>query len=261
MILVIDIGNTTIEFGIYNESELIGVFRLGSKRDISSDEVGLFASQFFDYRHIAMSAISDVVISSVVPQLNYSVTSAIKKYFGLDPYVIGENLFCEIPNLYENPKEVGIDRLVDAYAAVRKYGAPIIVVDFGTATTYDLVGREGNFQAGITAPGVRISAEALSDRTAMLPKVEIKKPRSILAQETISSMQAGIFYGQIGQTEYIIKKVKEESGYQDLKVVATGGLGRVIAEETDSIDVYDSFLTLDGLYMIYEKNRKQERQA
>ena len=147
MILVIDIGNTTIEFGIYNESELIGVFRLGSKRDISSDEVGLFASQFFDYRHIAMSAISDVVISSVVPQLNYSVTNAIKKYFGLDPYVIGENLFCEIPNLYENPKEVGIDRLVDAYAAVRKYGAPIIVVDFGTATTCDAVSSKGEYSA------------------------------------------------------------------------------------------------------------------
>ena len=173
MILVIDIGNTTIEFGIYNESELIGVFRLGSKRDISSDEVGLFASQFFDYRHIAMSAISDVVISSVVPQLNYSVTNAIKKYFGLDPYVIGENLFCEIPNLYENPKEVGIDRLVDAYAAVRKYGAPIIVVDFGTATTCDAVSSKGEYLGGIIYPGIKISMDALYEKASKLPKIEI----------------------------------------------------------------------------------------
>ena len=132
------------------------------------------------------------------------------------------------------------------------------MLDFGTATTYDLVGRDGSFEAGITAPGIRISAEAMWDRTALLSKIEIKKPKSILAQETISSMQAGLFYGQIGQTEYIIRRVREESGYADMKVIATGGLGRIISDETDSIDVYDSALTLDGLRIIYEKNRKQE---
>lgn len=147
---------------------------------------------------------------------------------------------------------------MDAVAAYEKYGGPALVLDFGTATTYDLVGRDGSFEAGITAPGVRISAEAMWERTAMLSKIEIKKPKSILAQETISSMQAGLFYGQIGQTEYIIKRVREESGYDDLKVIATGGLGRIISDETDSIDVYDSALTLDGLRIIYEKNRKQE---
>ncbi len=150
------------------------------------------------------------------------------------------------------------DKIVDAVAAYEKYGGPALVLDFGTATTYDLVGRDGSFEAGITAPGVRISAEAMWERTAMLSKIEIKKPKSILAQETISSMQAGLFYGQIGQTEYIIKRVREESGYDDLKVIATGGLGRIISDETDSIDVYDSALTLDGLRIIYEKNRKQE---
>ena len=158
----------------------------------------------------------------------------------------------------EDPRAIGADRIVDAVAAYEKYGGPVLVLDFGTATTYDLITEKGEFAAGITAPGIRISSEALWKQTAKLPNIEIKKPKSILAQETISSMQAGLMYGQIGQTEYIIKKVKEESGLSDLKVVATGGLGRSIADETDSIDIYDSALTLEGLRMIYDKNRMKK---
>ena len=145
---------------------------------------------------------------------------------------------------------------MDAVAAYEKYGGPVLVLDFGTATTYDLITEAGEFAAGITAPGIRISSEALWTQAAKLPNIEIRKPKSILAQETISSMQAGLVYGQIGQTEYIVRKVKEESRLKDLKVVATGGLGRLIANETDAIDIYDSFLTLDGLNIIYEKNRR-----
>ena len=159
----------------------------------------------------------------------------------------------------ENPRAIGADRIVDAVAAYEKYGGPVLVIDFGTATTYDLVTEEGNFAAGITAPGIRISSEALWSQAAKLPKIEIQKPKSILAQETITSMQAGLVYGQIGQTEYIIRKVKEESGLADLKVVATGGLGRLISDETETIDVYDSALTLDGLRIIYEKNRREKQ--
>lgn len=155
----------------------------------------------------------------------------------------------------EDPRGIGADRIVDAVAAYEKYGGPILVIDFGTATTYDLILKNGEFAAGITAPGIRISSEAMWMQTAKLPNIEIKKPKSILAQETITSMQAGLVYGQIGQTEYIIRKVKEESGIPDLKVVATGGLGRIIAEETELINVYDSTLTMDGLKIIYEKNR------
>ena len=146
---------------------------------------------------------------------------------------------------------------MDAVAAYEKYGGPVLVLDFGTATTYDLITEAGEFAAGITAPGIRISAEALWSKAAKLPNFEIRKPKSILAQETISSMQAGLVYGQIGQTEYIIRKVKEESGIRDLKVVATGGLGKMIAKETEAIDIYDSYLTLDGLRLIYEKGRKK----
>ena len=154
-----------------------------------------------------------------------------------------------------NPREIGPDRIVDAVAAYELYGGPILVLDFGTATTYDLVTADGRFTAGITAPGVKISAQALWTGTAKLPEIEIVMPSSILATDTIWSMQAGLMYGQIGQTEYIIRQVKKETGYDDLKVVATGGLGRIISNETDMIDEYNSDLTLEGLRLIYAKNR------
>ena len=169
---------------------------------------------------------------------------------------VGAGIKTGIKIVTENPKEVGCDRVVDAVAAYELYGGPVLVIDYGTATTYDLVTEDGCFAAGITAPGIRISAKALWDGTAKLPEIEIKKPASILAQETISSMQAGLVYGQIGQTEYIIQRVKKETGYDNLKVVATGGLGRIIAEETDMIQEYNSSLTLEGLRIIYEKNNR-----
>ena len=155
----------------------------------------------------------------------------------------------------ENPREIGADRIVDAVGAYVKYGGPVLVMDFGTATTYDLIGADGEFLAGITAPGIKISAKALWEDTAKLPEIEIKKPDSILAQNTVTRMQAGLVYGQIGQTEYIIKKVKEEAGLDEMRTVATGGLGSIVADETDSIEVYDRMLTLDGLRFIYEKNK------
>ncbi len=155
----------------------------------------------------------------------------------------------------ENPKQIGSDRIVDAVGAYDLYGGPVLVLDFGTATTYDLVDASGAFVAGVTAPGIRISARALWQDAAKLPEIEIRKPASILAQETISSMQAGLVYGQIGQTEYIIKNMIEESKYENVKVVATGGLGRIISNETDCIDIYDPNLTLAGLQLIYEKQK------
>ena len=155
-----------------------------------------------------------------------------------------------------NPKELGADRIVDAVAAYEKYGGPVLVMDFGTATTYDLVTGDGAFIGGITAPGLRLSAQALWEGTAKLPEIEIKRPDKILGHDTTSSMQSGLVYGQIGQTEYIVDRVKAETGLKDLKVVATGGLGRIIADNTDKIDIYDSTLTLDGLRRIYNRNQK-----
>ena len=258
MILVIDVGNTNITYGVYENKALRATFHITTKLMRTSDEYGVMLADLLKINHISMQEIEGTIISSVVSDVMHSLIGSIVKYIGHTPLIVGPGVKTGIRITTENPRAIGADRIVDAVAAYEKYGGPVLVIDFGTATTYDLVGKDGDFKAGITAPGIRICAEVLWERTAMLPKIEIKKPKSILAQETISSMQAGLLYGQIGQTEYIIKKVKEESGYEDLKVVATGGLGRVIVDETDSIHVYDSSLTLDGLYLVYEKNKKQE---
>lgn len=254
MILVIDVGNTNITFGVYKEDKLVTTFRMTSKDSRTSDEYGMMIKGILANNQIDVRDIEGAIIASVVPNVMHALTGGVSRYINSRPIVVGPGIKTGIKIITENPREIGADRIVDAVGAYEKYGGPVLVLDFGTATTYDLVTKDGEFAAGITAPGIKISANALWNDTAKLPEVEIKKPKSILAQETISSMQAGLVYGQIGQTEYIIKKVKEESGITDLKVVSTGGLGRLISDETDMIDIYDSSLTLDGLKFIYEKN-------
>ena len=256
MVLVVDVGNTNITCGVYEKDTLKTTFRITTKIPRTSDEYGVLLKDMLKYNEISTDEIEGVIIASVVPNVMHALVGAINRYVGKNPLIVGPGIKTGIMITSDNPKEIGPDRIVDAVAAYVKYGGPVLVLDFGTATTYDLVTEDGKFPVGITAPGIRISAKALWEDTAKLPEIEIKKPKSILATETISSMQAGLVYGQIGQTEYIIKKVKEETGYENLKVVATGGLGRIIANETDTIDVYDSFLTLDGLKIIYDKNVK-----
>ncbi|MDD6202331.1 MAG: type III pantothenate kinase [Lachnospiraceae bacterium] len=256
MILVVDVGNTNITYGVYEKDKMITTFRMMSKMLRTSDEYGISICELLRANNVERENITGCIIASVVPNVMHSLTGAIVRYLKVTPLIVGAGIKTGIKIVTENPKEIGPDRIVDAVAAYEKYGGPVLVLDFGTATTYDLITEDGCFTAGITAPGIRISAKALWEDTAKLPEVEIKKPASILAQETISSMQAGLVYGQIGQTEYIINQVKKESGLKNLKVVATGGLGRIIADETDAIGVYDSSLTLDGLRIIYEKNRK-----
>lgn len=257
MILVIDVGNTNITFGVYEGEKLLTTFRMMSKQPRTSDEYGISIRELLRSNNIHREDMEGVIIASVVPNVMHALNGAIIRYLNQTPMIVGPGLKTGIKIVTENPREIGADRIVDAVAAYEKYGGPVLVLDFGTATTYDLVTEDGCFTAGITAPGIRISAKALWEDTAKLPEIEIRKPASILAQETISSMQAGLVYGQIGQTEYIIRQVKQESGYENLKVVATGGLGRLISDETDAIEVYDSSLTLDGLRIIYEKNRKK----
>lgn len=256
MIFVVDVGNTNITFGVYDGEELKTTFRMMSKAMHTSDEYGLQIIGLLSANGISVEDIDGCIVVSVVPNVMHSLTGAIVKYVKVKPMIVGAGLKTGIKIVTENPKEIGPDRIVDAVGAYEKYGGPVFVLDFGTATTYDLITEKGEFIAGITAPGIRISAKALWEDTAKLPEIEIKKPKSILAQETISSMQAGLVYGQIGQTEYIITKVREESGLKDMKVVATGGLGRIISEETDMIDVYDKSLTLEGLRIIYNKNKR-----
>ncbi len=256
MILVVDVGNTNITFGVYAGKELKTTFRIMSKQPRTSDEYGISLRELLRTNDIDHKDIEGTIIASVVPNIMHALIGAITRYIGKAPLIVGPGVKTGIKIVTENPREIGPDRIVDAVAAYELYGGPVLVLDFGTATTYDLVTEDGCFTAGITAPGIRISAKALWEDTAKLPEVEIKKPKSILAQETISSMQAGLVYGQIGQTEYIINQVKKESGYENLKVVATGGLGSIIADETDAIQIYDRGLTLEGLRIIYEKNKK-----
>ena len=256
MILVVDIGNTNITCGVYREKELICTFRLTTKMPRTSDEYGIVLRELFDRNGMDYTELDGVIIASVVPNVMHSFQSAIQKYLHRKAIVVGPGIKTGIKITSENPREIGPDRIVDAVAAYEIYGGPVLVLDFGTATTYDLVEADGTFAVGITAPGIRISAKALWEDTAKLPEIEIKKPKSILAKETISSMQAGLMYGQIGQTEYIVNQVKKETGYTDLKVVATGGMGRIIEDETDSIQQYNSSLTLEGLRILYEKNCK-----
>ncbi|MBO4977004.1 MAG: type III pantothenate kinase [Lachnospiraceae bacterium] len=259
MIFVIDVGNTNMTLGVYEGEELKATFRMMTKTPRTSDEYGVMLTTLLTTKGITTDMIEGCIVASVVPDVMHSLTGGILRYVGVKPLIVGPGVKTGIRIVTENPRAIGADRIVDAVAAYEKYGGPVLVIDFGTATTYDLVTEEGNFAAGITAPGIRISSEALWSQAAKLPKIEIQKPKSILAQETITSMQAGLVYGQIGQTEYIIRKVKEESGLADLKVVATGGLGRLISDETETIDVYDSALTLDGLRIIYEKNRREKQ--
>ena len=254
MLLVVDVGNTNITFGVYQGRSLLKSFRITTKIPRTSDEFGLSIMELLRINGISITELEGISMASVVPNIMHALTGAMVKYAGIEPLIVGPGVKTGIKITTENPRAIGADRIVDAVAAYEKYGGPVLVLDFGTATTYDLVTADGSFSAGITAPGLKISQRALSQEAAKLPEVEIKKPKSILAQETISSMQAGLGYGQIGQTEYIIKQVKKETGYNDLKVIATGGLGRMISEETETIDVYDSALTLDGLRIIYEKN-------
>lgn len=256
MLLTVDVGNTNITLGVFNEQELLGTFRMTTKTPRTSDEYGFTICGILEHRNIQASDIEAVIIASVVPDVMYSLTSGIIKYFDIRPLVVSAGIKTGIRIVTENPKEIGPDRIVDAVAAYDLFGGPVIVVDFGTATTYDLIGPKGTFEAGITAPGIETAARSLWGGAAMLPAIEIRKPASILAKETISSMQAGLVYGAIGQTEYIVQKIKEESGYEDIKVVATGGIGKIIAEEAKCIDVYDQDLTLTGLRLLYNKNKR-----
>ncbi len=256
MLLAIDVGNTNITLGIFDDIYLVAQFRMTTRQQRTSDEYGLDLCGLIERRKFKVEDIDAVIIASVVPDIMHSFGSAIIKYLGVKPIVVSSGIKTGLKIQTDNPKQIGADRIVDAVAAYNLYGGPIIVADFGTATTYDYVDGNGTYLYGVTAPGLRTTARSLSEKAAMLPEIEIKKPESILAKETISSMQAGVVYGYIGQTEYILNKMKEELGNPDIQVVATGGLGNLIASETDTIDIYNRTLTLDGLRMIYEKNKK-----
>jgi type III pantothenate kinase len=257
MILTIDVGNTNITCGVFDADELVASFRITTKMPRTSDEYGMMLSNLIQQNDIHPTDIEDAILCSVVPNVMHSLQGGLVKYFHITPIIVEAGIKTGIRIVTPNPQQIGADRIVDAVGAYEIYGGPVLVIDFGTATTYDFIDESGAFLGGITAPGIRISAQALWEDAAKLPEIEIKKPDTILGKDTITSMQSGLVYGQIGQTEYIINKVKQEVGLNSLRTVVTGGLGRIIANETDAVDVYDPNLTLKGIYLVYKKqNRK-----
>ncbi len=257
MLLVFDVGNTNIVLGIYDEDQLVDSWRIATDKEKTSDEYGMLINQLFLYGKWDPNVIKDVIISSVVPNIMYSLEHAVRKFFNVEPLVVGPGIKTGMNIKYDNPKQVGADRIVNAVAAFEKYGGPLIIVDFGTATTFCAIAASGDYLGGTIAPGIKIASEALFQRAAKLPRVELVKPGKVICKNTVNSIQSGVIYGYVGLVEYIIKKMMQELKSESIKVIATGGLSSLIASETEYIHVVDKLLTLDGLRIIYSRNQEE----
>ena len=255
MLLVFDIGNTTVAIGIFEEKTLVRDWRIRTEKDKTCDEYGLDLLNLLQFSSLKASDIDAVIISSVVPPLTPIFQTLSQSLFKNKALVVGPGLRTGMPILYENPLEVGADRVVASLAAYEKYGGPCIVVDFGTATTFDAITEKGEYLGGAIAPGIQISAEALYLKTAKLPRIEIKVPKKAIGRTTVASMQSGLYFGTIGLVTNIIAEIKKELGGSGIAVVATGGFAGQITPEVASIDHCDPNLVLEGLRIVYERNR------
>ena len=255
MIFVIDVGNTNIVMGVYDGHELSHHWRVATVRDRTEDELGIIVKGLFQDKGIRFQDIKAVVISSVVPPLMFALERMCDKYFGVKPLVVGPGIKTGLNINMENPREVGADRIVNAVAGLEIYGPPLIIVDFGTATTFCVLNERGQYLGGPIAPGIGISTEALFQRAAKLPRIELVRPPIVVGRNTVSNIQSGVYYGFIGQVDGIVSRIKQEMGLP-FKVIATGGFAKLIAADSYTIEEVDSFLTLKGLRMIWEKNRQ-----
>jgi len=254
MLLVIDVGNSNTVLGIYQGDELKKDWRVGTDKNRTVDEYAMLINNLFSLSGLSFSDLDDVIVSCVVPPMLNTLERLCKQYFQLDAYVVGPGIKTGMPIQYDNPKEVGADRIVNAVAAYEKCKCALIVVDFGTATTFDVISVDGAYQGGAIAPGVGISADALFARASKLPRVEFVRPPQIVAKNTVNSMQAGIFFGYVGLVEGIVGRMQKELDGQ-ARVIATGGLAAPISAATDAIDQVEPFLTLEGLRILYQRNR------
>ena len=260
MLLTLDVGNTNTVLGLYRfaSDELITHWRVSTLRTQTADEYGVLFLNLFAMRKVEASEVSAIIISSVVPPLESTLRQVCERYFNLKPMFVEPGIKTGMPILVDNPTEVGADRLVNSVAAFARYGGPCIVVDFGTATTFDMVSAKGEYLGGAIAPGLAISAEALFARAARLSRVDVKKPAKVVGTNTVAAVQSGLYYGYIGLVDGILERIVNETGGPDLpapKIIATGGLAHLIVDDSRFIQTVDDMLTLDGLRLIYERNR------
>ncbi|MGI2329740.1 type III pantothenate kinase [Planococcus sp. YIM B11945] len=254
MILVMDIGNTNIVLGVFSQDQLTHHWRMVTDRHKTEDEFGMQIKAFLQDAELRFDDIAGIIMSSVVPPIMFSLERMCQKYFHIKPLIVGPGIKTGLNIKYENPREVGADRIVNAVAAIQEYGSPLIIVDFGTATTYCYIDEKQQYMGGAIAPGIGISTEALYNRASKLPRIEIARPEQVVGKNTVSAMQAGIVYGYVGQAEGIVARMKAQSKLPPT-VVATGGMASLIANESSVIDKVDPFLTLKGLYFIYKRNQ------
>ncbi len=255
MLLVVDVGNTNIKYGVWKDDNMLASFRVSSRISRTADEYGSVLVNLLGDSGIKKTDVDGIIVSSVIPTLNYTICHMCEYFFGISPLMVGPGIKTGLNIKVENPKEVGADRIVNSVAAYKKHGGPVIIIDFGTATTFNVIDGSGAFIGGVIAPGIKTSLSGLVSSTAQLPMIELVPPKKVVAKNTETNMQAGIIFGFAGLVDNIVGKIKKELGDENVKVIATGGLGEIIAKETKSISVVDRTLTLFGLKLIYDLNK------
>lgn len=256
MLLVFDVGNTNIVLGLYDGDKMIYYWRAATNELKTADEYAASLGMMFQLDGVTFDMVTDIIISSVVPPVNPTLEYLCRRYFHVEPMMVGPSMKTGLNILYDNPRELGADRIVNAVAGITLYGGPLIIIDLGTATTFCAIDEKKRYLGGAVTPGIGISMEALFQRASKLPRIELTPASSVICKNTVSAMQSGIYYGAIGQVDGIVRRMKKEMGYKEIKVIATGGLADLIASQSETIDVIDPLLTLKGLYILFKKNRK-----